>query len=49
MKASEPIFFEIDGLVIRGFDGCNSFGGRLNSPSKLKEDLVWIPEGAQLP
>src|SRR5262249_19464615 len=35
VRAGEPIFFEIEGLAIRGFDGCNNFGGRIDAPSRL--------------
>jgi len=35
VRVGEPIFFEIDGLTIRGSDGCNDFGGRVDAPSRL--------------
>lgn len=30
------VYFEIDGLTITGFDGCNKFGGRLDAPSRIR-------------
>ena len=38
-NAIEPkpaIYFEIDGLKISGFDGCNRFGGSLDAPNELQ-------------
>jgi hypothetical protein len=30
------IHFQIEGLTISGFDGCNTFGGRLDAPGRIR-------------
>jgi hypothetical protein len=32
----KDVFFEIRGEVLTGFDGCNSFGGPLETPSMIR-------------
>ncbi len=36
VESEQEIYFEIDGQIIRGFDGCNTFGGRLDAPTRLR-------------
>lgn len=50
VDAPTPIYFEIDGLTITGFDGCNNFGGRLDQPAGLrKSQRACLAEGPRLP
>jgi heat shock protein HslJ len=36
VSAGDEIYFEIDGMTITGFDGCNKFGGSLDAPDRLR-------------
>jgi heat shock protein HslJ len=50
LRPGEPIYFAIDGQKISGFDGCNHFGGRLDSPSRLViSQRACEPDVAMLP
>ena len=31
-----PVYFEINGTTIVGFDGCNTFGGPLGTPARIR-------------
>jgi hypothetical protein len=39
------IFFQIDGQNIVGYDGCNSFGGRVDQPTTIRRSQRACPSG----
>jgi heat shock protein HslJ len=50
VETSRDVFFELRGSTITGFDGCNSFGGPLDSPTRIRasqrscgDDYVALP------
>lgn len=42
------VHFQIDGMQIEGFDGCNSFGGRLDQPGTLVASQRACADGARI-
>lgn len=50
IDSQDPIYFKIDGMVITGYDRCNRFGGRLDSPGELRvTQRACVDEGPRLP
>jgi META domain len=50
VESENEIYFEIDGAIITGFDGCNNFGGKLNAPASIRmNQRACISEGPRLP
>jgi hypothetical protein len=48
LSAGQRAHFEIDGMRIRGFDGCSSFGGRLDRPGEMAISQRACPDGARI-
>ena len=36
VSSGAEVYFEIDGMTITGFDGCNKFGGSLDAPDRMR-------------
>ena len=50
VESENEIYFEIEGTIITGFDGCNNFGGKLDVPASLRmTQRACISEGPRLP
>ncbi len=37
IESEADIYFKIDGKMISGFDGCNTFGGSLDAPDRMRK------------
>jgi len=36
VSSGDELYFEIEGMTITGFDGCNKFGGSLDAPERMR-------------
>ncbi len=48
IPAGRSAHFQIDGIQIQGFDGCNSFGGRLDQPETMVTSQRACADGAMI-
>jgi hypothetical protein len=48
LEVPKPIYFTIKDGVISGFDGCNSFGGPLNAPARIRMGQRGCPEDVDM-
>ncbi|MBY3465685.1 hypothetical protein HFN80_16970 [Rhizobium laguerreae] len=48
-RSGPPIYFEINGRRISGFDGCNNFGGSLDRPAMIRKGERDCPGLAPFP
>ncbi len=37
VELRKAVYFEIDGLILKGFDGCNNFSGPLENPVLIRK------------
>lgn len=44
VPSDPPIFFHLDGEVLSGYDGCNSFGGPVSAPDRIRTGERGCPD-----
>lgn len=44
LPANEVPFFTVTNMTVKGFDGCNSFSGRLDQPGEISSTRVGCPD-----